>query len=283
MQTRSKCKEYLLITAATLLVVIGDYFFKFPYHFSTGGVTGLSILLTRLFPGFSTSTLVLIINMLLLALGFLLLGRRFGIKTVYASMLLSVGLQVLEWLIPLAGPLTDEPFLELIFSVALPAFGSAVLFNLDASTGGTDIVAMILRRFTHLDIARALFCSDALIVAASCFIFDMKTGLFCILGLIMKSFLVDIVIENINQCKYFSIICRDPAPICAYIVEHLHRGATMSPAQGAYTHEPRTIIYTALRRSQAVQLRRFVRQADPHAFIFITTTSEIIGKGFRGE
>ena len=283
MKIRSKCQEMLLITFATLLVVIGDYFFKFPNHFSTGGVTGLSILLTRLFPGISTSTLVLIINVSLLALGFLLLGKTFGLKTVYASLLLSIGLQVLEWILPLPAPLTDEPFLELIFSVALPALGSAILFNLDASTGGTDIMAMILRKFTRLDIARALFCSDALIVAASCFLFDMKTGLFCILGLIMKSFLVDIVIENINQCKYFTIVCEDPAPICAYIVEQLHRGATTSPAQGAYTHQARTIIFTALGRAQAVQLRRFVRQTDPHAFIFITTTSEIIGKGFRGE
>ena len=283
MQTRTRCGESSLITAATLLVIIGDYFFKFPNHFSTGGVTGLSILLTRLFPALSTSTLVLIINMALLALGFLLLGKRFGIKTVYSSVLLSIGLQILEWLVPLPAPITDEPLLELIFAIALPSLGSAILFNLDASTGGTDIVAMILRKFTRLDIARALFCSDAFVVAASCFIFDMKTGLFCILGLVMKSFLVDTAIENINQCKYFSIICQDPAPICAFIVEQLHRGATTSPAQGAYTHEPRTIIYTALRRSQAVQLRRFVRQHDPHAFIFITTTSEIIGKGFRGE
>ena len=120
-------------------------------------------------------------------------------------------------------------------------------------------------------------------MAASCFLFDMKTGLFCILGLIMKSFLVDIVIENINQCKYFTIVCEDPAPICAYIVEQLSTVAQRRAPQGRlYAPGAHHHLY-GVGTAQAVQLRRFVRQTDPHAFIFITTTSEIIGKGFRGE
>ena len=189
---------------------------------------------------------------------------------------------VLERAIPMSAPMTNQPLLELIFAVALPAVGSAILFNRDASSGGTDIVAMVLRKYTSLDIGKALMCSDLFITLMACVAFGMETGLFCILGLVMKSLLVDMVLENINTHKYFHIITTKPEEIETYITKTLKRGATELHGEGAYTHEGRTILLTVMKRHEAILLRRYVKQVDPHAFVLIINTGEIVGKGFRG-
>lgn len=280
MKTKKLIKEYSMITFSTLLIMIGVYFFKFPNNFTFGGVTGLSVVLGRVMP-ISPSVVNLILNFILLILGFLFLGRDFAIKTVYSSVLLSVGLAVMDYLCPMKQPLTDQPMLELVFAVALPAFGSAVLFNIGASSGGTDIIALILRKYTSFDIGRAVLYSDVLITASACLVFDIKTVLFSFLGLLTKSLVIDNVIESINLAKYFNVICSEPEVICDFIVHKLNRGATICEAKGAYSHRHKYIVMTALRRPQAVQLRQFVKKVEPDAFILITNTSEIIGKGFH--
>ena len=273
--------EYLMLTAATLILVIGVYLFKFPNHFSFGGVTGIAIVLSAAMPA-TPGNITFIINMLLLLLGFIFLGKEAGIKTVYVSVLTSVGLSAAEVLFPISHPLTDEPVLELVFAIVLPAFSAAIFFNMGASGGGTDIVAMILKKYTRLNIGTALFFVDMGIVIAACFVFDTQTGLCSLCGLLAKSLVVDGVIENINLCKYFTIICDNPQPICDFIMQKLNRSATVYHAEGAYGHKEKTVIITIMKRSQAVELRNFIRETQPGTFIAITNSSEIIGKGFRG-
>ncbi len=280
MKNKNTLKEYSLITVSTLIIVVGVYFFKFPNNFTFGGITGLSVVLGRITP-ISPGTVNLILNVLLLILGFVFLGKPFGVKTVYASMLLSVCLSALERFYPMYKPLTDEPLLELIFAIALPALGSAILFNIGASSGGTDIVAMILKKYTNTDIGRALILSDLLITLSACFVFDVKTSLFSFLGLLTKSLVIDNVIESINLAKYFNVVCSNPEIICNFIVKELHRSATVCDAQGAFSHTHKYIIFTALKRPQAVLLRQFIKSVEPDAFILISNTSEIIGKGFQ--
>ena len=156
------------------------------------------------------------------------------------------------------------------------------LFNIGASGGGTDIVAMILKKYTKLNIGAALFLVDLGIVVASCLVFDAQTGLCSMCGLLAKSLVVDNVIESINLCKYFTIICNDPEPICEFITKELNRSATVYQAEGVYQHNQKTVILTVMKRSQAVELRNYIRMNQPSAFIAITNSSEIIGKGFRG-
>ena len=271
--------EYALITVSTLTMALGIYFFKFPNNFTFGGVTGLSVALGRITP-ISPSGINFIVNMILLFLGFLFLGRKFGLKTVYSSMLLSITLSALEKIYPLSKPLTDDPLLELIFAIALPAFGSALLFNIGASSGGTDIVAMIMKKYTSINIGRALLLSDLFITASACFIFDIKTVLFSFLGLFCKSLVIDNVIESINLCKSFHVICSNPEVICDFVVNRLHRSATICEATGAFSHQHKYIVITVLKRPQAIALQHFIKQVEPGAFILISNTSEIIGKGF---
>ena len=171
--------------------------------------------------------------------------------------------------------------LELAYAIALPAVAAAMLFYVDASGGGTDIIAMILKKYTKLNIGGALFLVDLGIVIASCFVFDAQTGLCSLCGLLAKSLVVDNVIESINLCKYFTIISSDPEPICDFIQNVLNRSTTLYNAEGGYSHENKKVILCALDRRQAVILQRFIRQTDDSAFIMITKSSETFGKGFR--
>ena len=275
-------REYLLLTLGTLLMVVGIYFFKFPNHFSTGGVSGISVILGHYFPQMTPGDFVMVINLFLLLVGFGVFGRDFGVKTAYASILMSVATWGLERVLPMSGPMTSQPFMELIFAVGFPAVGSAILFNLDASSGGTDIVAMILRKYTSLDIGKALMCSDLIITLMACVAFGMETGLYSVLGLVIKSLLVDMVLENINTHKYFHIITTHPREIEDFITKEMHRGATELHGEGAYTHEGRTVLLTVVNRREAIMLRKQVRRIDPRAFVLIMNTGEIVGKGFRG-
>ncbi|MBE5803841.1 MAG: YitT family protein [Clostridiales bacterium] len=279
---RKQAREWLLMTLGTLLLAAGVYFFKFPNNFSTGGVSGISVILGHYFPGITPGDFVLVINVALLIVGFAVFGRSFGVRTCYCSLLMSAFIWVMERVIPLSQPMTTQPLVELIFAVGLPAVGSAILFNVDASSGGTDIVAMVLRKFTSLDIGKALMLSDCVITLMACVAFGMETGLFSILGLLIKSLLVDMVLENINVHKYFHIITTNPGPIEEYITRELNRSATELRGEGVYTHEGRTVLLTVMNRREAVMLRKFVKQADPSAFLLIMNTGEIIGKGFRG-
>lgn len=277
-------KSFALVNLGVLLMSLGVYFFKFPNKFATGGVTGISIILNSAFPMVSQATFMSIVNIALLIVGFLVLGRDFGLLTTYCSVMFSFLTWLLERIYPMSAPFTDEPLLELAFAMMLPAVGSALMFNHNASSGGTDIIAMILKKYTAIgDIGKGLFISDSLIAASSFFFFGVKTGMFSLLGLFLKAFVVDSVIESINLCKYFSIVTSKPDELCAFIIHDLNRSATVLDGQGAYSHQDRKVVMTACKRGEAIKLRQKSKEIDPHSFMFITNTSEIIGKGFRSE
>jgi len=284
MKTRSRFTEilgeYTILTLATLIMAAGIYLFRFPNHFSFGGVTGFAVVLSALFP-ISASGVTTVMNVFLLILGLVVLGRGFGIKTIYVTVLLSGLLSLAERLFPMTEPFTDEPLLELIFAIVVPAIASAVFFNMDASSGGTDIIAMILTKYTRLNITTTLMLADVAVAISAFFIFDAETGLYSVCGLMAKSLVIDSVIENINLCKVFTIICDDPEPISEFILTRLKRGVTTYKAMGGYKKEEKTVIITIMRRTQAIELRNFIRVNEPSAFIAITNSSEIIGNGFH--
>lgn len=273
-------KHFFLLTASTLLMAFGTYFFKFTNNFTFGGITGLAVLVAK--TGLmSAGDFNLVASMLLLIAGLIILGKEFAARTAYCSILLSIALSVMERLWPLSEPLTSQPMLELCFAIALPALGSAVLFNIGSSSGGTDIIAMILKKYSSFDIGRALMISDAVITTASFFVFDIETGLYSFLGLAIRSFMIDNFIESFNLSKYFNVVCDHPEPICDFIVHTLGRSASVCLAKGAYSGKDKYLILTALNRVQAVKLRNFIKNEEPDAFILISNTSEIIGKGFH--
>lgn len=273
-------KNFIYLTASTLIMAVGVYFFKFSNNFTFGGITGLAVLIAK--SGIiSASDFSFVANMILLVIGFFVLGKKFAAKTAYSSILLSVTLSALERIYPMSHPLTDQPLMELVFAIALPSIGSAVLFNIGASSGGTDVIAMIMKKYTSFNIGNALMITDFFITLAGFFVFDIETGLYSFLGLTLRSFMIDGFIESLNLSKYFNVVCNNPKPICEYIKEDLHRSATIVLAQGAFSGEDKYIIFTVLNRVEAVRLRNYIKENSPDAFLLISNTSEIIGKGFH--
>lgn len=273
--------DYAKLTVASILLAISTWLFKYPNNFSFGGITGLSVVLSKIIE-VQASTINLVINVILLIIGVIVLGKNFAGKTFYVTVVSTGLISLLDKVHPIYTPATDEPVIELLFAVGITAVASAILFNMDASSGGTDIVAMILKKYSTMEIGAAIFVVDLLIAVSAFVIFDYKTGLFSITGLFAKTLIMDGAIENLNLCKYFTIITTNPQPICDYIHHNLHRSATIYKAEGAYSHTEKNIVLVVLKRSQAVRLRRYIKEIEPTAFMMITNSSEIIGKGFRG-
>lgn len=277
---KSKLKNFSLLTISTLIMAVGIYFFKFTNNFTFGGITGIAVLVAKFLP-ISASDFSFVVNILLLIIGWIVLGKSFAEKTAYSTILLSVSLSLLERIYPMSHPLTNEPLLELIFAILLPALGSAILFNIGASSGGTDVIAMILKKYTSVDIGKGLMISDLIFTLAGFLVFNVKTGLYSLFGLIMRSALIDNFIESFNRSKYFHVVTSNATCICDFIQNDLQRGATIVNATGAFTGDDKYIILTVLSPSQAVKLRNFIKKHDPKAFLLVSNTSEIIGKGFH--
>ncbi len=280
-KVKREVRDYFLITLGTVMLTVGVYFFKIPNGFATGGVSGIGTILGKVIPSISAGSWIMMINVFLLLVGFAFLGRQNGVRTVYCSLLFSFLTYMLEFIVPLSQPLTNQPLLELVYAMLLTAFGSAVIFNAGASSGGTDIAALILKKYTSLDVGKSLLAIDFLVAASTFFVFDIKAGLFSMAGLFAKAFLVDSIIDNINSCKYFVVITDKPGEINGYITSELHHSSTITSAEGGYTGEGRVMIHTVCKRIEAIRLRQHIKEIDPSAFIIITTTSEIIGRGFR--
>lgn len=277
---KSKLKNFFLLTISTLIMAVGIYFFKFANNLTFGGITGIAVLVAKFLP-ISASDFSFVVNILLLIIGWIVLGKSFAEKTAYSTILLSVSLSLLERIYPMSHPLTNEPLLELIFAILLPALGSAILFNIGASSGGTDVIAMILKKYTSIDIGKGLMISDLIFTLAGFLVFNVKTGLYSLFGLIMRSALIDNFIESFNRSKYFHVVTSNATCICDFIQNDLQRGATIVNATGAFTGDDKYIILTVLSPSQAVKLRNFIKEHDPKAFLLVSNTSEIIGKGFH--
>ena len=297
-ETRS-VSYWLFLNFGILLMAGGIYFFKAPNGFATGGVSGLSIILAKLFPVISQGLYMMIINVILLVLGVVILGRLCGFLTIYCALMLSLENLLFEFFFPFVSEaeaadvawykfpiigetLTEYALMELIYAVLLTGIGAAIIFRCRASSGGTDIVALILKKYTSMNVGTALLISD-LVIAASTFVVygSAEKGLFALLGLFAKVFIVDDVLDSINMCKSFTIITTKPKEIDEFILKDLHHSATVYGATGAYSGEERTVIITVCKRSEALRLRKKVKEIDPHSFIIITKTSEIMGKGFR--
>ena len=224
---------WVIINFGILMLAAGVFLFKGPNNFATGGVSGIAIILSKyitpLVPFLTQSVIMMFINFLLIVIGFIFLGKGCTFKTVYCSLMYTFEMWLMQLLfeylnIPL--PLTDETFLEFLYAMLLTGIGSAILFNCSASSGGTDIIALIIKKYTKINIGKALFMTDLVIASSTFIIFDVKTGLFSILGLFFKAFLVDSVIESIGKSKYVTIITSSPEKITPFILEGIHRSYT---------------------------------------------------------
>ena len=272
-------QRFLMMGFAAILMACGTHFFKYPNSFVIGGVEGMSIIGSTFIP-LSRPQLTLIINIILLTIAFFILGKNFTLRTGYVAILNSLTALALDYIVPIGGSLTGNKLLELIFTLLISAFGSSILFNLAASSGGTDIIAMIIKKYSSLEVGKALLCVDSLFTIASIWIFDVEIGLLSVLGLLLKGIIVDIIIQAMNTDKLFIIITTKPTEVGHFIRDDLNRSATVFDGVGLYKGIDRSIFLLVLSPREAPKFRTFIKMIDPGSFITIVNTSKIIGKGF---
>lgn len=301
--------RWLLLIIGIIMMSASVYFFQTPNDLTLGGVAGIALILSNLLhnvaPWLTQAVLMAIINVSLLILGLIILGKQCTIRTIFCSLAYTFLIWLCEYIDVIglinqaAGrvefvfdpekneivtqalrTLTDEPFLELVYAILLFGIGGALIFNCGASSGGTDIIALILKKFTNLNVGFALMLIDLIVVCISFSTFTTSSALFSLMGLFTKSFLLDSVIESIGKTKYITIITSHPDIISEYILKVIQHGYTKYDAEGGYTGEPKKVIVTVCKRGEALKIKSKVKEVDPTAFVIINDAKEILGKGF---
>ena len=274
-------KYWTTLNIGTLALAAGVYFFKATNNFVFGGFSGLALVLAKYIPNLNQSLILMILNAAILVVGFIFLGKGCTFKTAYCSLVYSLENFIFETFVGLEAPLTNQAFMELMYSVLLTGVGSAIIFNCGASSGGTDIVALILKKYTSIHVGRALLFSDTLIAASAFLVFGTEAGLYSMLGLFAKAFLIDGVIEDIGKSKYVTVITDKVHEVGDYIINTMHRDYTTYVATGGYTGNDKNVLIIVCSRHEARRLRAKAKEIDSASFIIISDATEIIGKGFR--
>lgn len=275
-----KVKEYSMITIGALLIACGLYFFLASAHLAAGGISGLSIVVKELLPVIPIGFIMLVLNVIMFIIGFLIIGKNFGVKTIYCSMGISVFMMIFEHIMPVTEPISHDMLIILIFGMILTSTGQALIFNNGASSGGTDIIAKIIIKFFPMNIGTALQIADFAIICAAIGVFGIEKGLYALLGIIINGFLVDYFIDGFNVAKLVMIISAKTQEVTDYIINDLDRSATVYAAKGAYSNQEKKVITTVVNRRQFVQLKNHINAIDPNAFVTVQQLHEVMGEGF---
>lgn len=277
----NKFKEYVWTTIGFLILAAGIKFFLAPNKIAGGGVTGAAIIINNFIPKLSIGILMLIMNIVLFIVAFIVIGGKFGVKTIYTSLGLSGALSILDKIFPETMCATNDLFLATVFGTFLSGIGMGIVFNQNASTGGTDILAKILNKFIHLDIGKSLLIVDFIVTIFAGIIFSPEIGMYALLSVIINGFMIDSVIEGLNKCKAIMVLSSKNDLINKYIIEELERGCTIFQAKGAYSGEMKEVLYTVLDRKQFVKLKTYIKSIDKRAFITVSDSHEVLGEGFK--
>ena len=274
MKLAAKVLDWAVITFATAIVAASVFFFMMPANLSISSITGLAIVLKTFIP-LSVPTITLILNLFLLALGFALIGRSFGIKTVYCAILLPTMIGILERLFPQGGNLTTDPLLDMVCHCFFVSVGLAILFNRNASSGGLDIVAKLMNKYLRMELGNAMSVAGMCVACSSLLVYDIKTGLLSILGTYLNGVILDRFLFGSTLKKRVCIVSSKFEEIRKFIVEDLHSGATLYQTLGAYNLTPRTEIITIVDKNEYLRLMSFLTKTDPDAFITVYSVSEM--------
>lgn len=272
---KNKVVSFLYIAIGVLMIGASIHFFLLPAKLSLGGATGMALVLSKYLP-LSTGALLVVINIVLFALGFLIIGNKFGLKTVCASLGLSVVVWLLEVFIPIHEPLVENMFLQLIVAVLIYGTGVGLVLNQYASTGGSDIFAMIIQKYTGLDLGKGCLISDFVITLFAGFAYGREIALFSLVGVIINGLVIDSTIEGMNSSKYCVINTDKSEELCDFLVK-LGRSANVYKATGAFTKAERSVIQTVISRRDFVKLKTYLAQNDEKAFMVVTNAHSVFG------
>lgn len=271
-------KEYGIITIGVILLAICLQYFYAPNDIVAGGVSGLAVVVNKI-TGMSLGLFMNIANVILFGLAFFLIGGDFGGRSIYAAFGLSISLTILEKIFP-PYVATNNILLATIFGSVVGAFGIALVFSQNASTGGTAIVAKILNKFFHIDIGKSLLYADCVVVVAAVFVFGIDKGLFGLIGVFIMGTLIDKIIDGFNSCKQLLIISKESEKIAKVIMKEINRGCTKINGVGAYSNEMVTMLYVVVNRKEFIRLKRKIKEIDPKVFMTINDVKQVFGEGF---
>ena len=269
-------KEWLIITFGMFLIACGVYFFLVPSEVIFGSVSGLSFVLTKLIH-VPMSYLTFLLNGVLLVIGYIFVGKEFGTKTVYTSMLLPVFLWIFERLFPVQGSITNNNVYDLALYIFVIALGQAMLFNVNASSGGLDVVAKIINKYTHMEIGKAVTIAGFVAASSSILVYDVSTLIISLFGTYLNGLVVDYFIEGFNKKKRVCIVSDDYVEIKDYILNQMHRGVTMYPIIGGFQNEDKMELQVILTKFEYKHLLNYLHHSEYHAFITVSTVNEVVG------
>ena len=267
--------EWALITLGAVIGALAVFFFLMPSHLAVGSVTGLAIVLSEL-TALDVSLITLGLNVVLLVGGLVLIGRDFGVKTIYTSLLLPVALGVLERMFPDVQSIMGDPFLDMLCFIFLAGVGSAVLFNLNASSGGLDIVAKILNKYLRVELGTAISVSGICVALTAALVYDAKTVALSVLGTYLFGLALDHFIFGMNIKKRVCIMSEKQEEITRFILDTLHSGASLYQAVGAYTGESRSENIVIVTKQEYLKLINYISATDPSAFVTVYNVNEVI-------
>ena len=270
----SLIRETVILTAAVVIIAAAVYFFLLPSHASVSSISGLGIVLSNFIP-LPLSAITMILNVVLLIIGFFTCGREFGAKTVYTSVMLPLFLGLFEKTFPDIGSLTDSQELDVLCYILVVSIGLSILFNRNASSGGLDIVAKIMNKYLHMDLGRAMSLSGMCVALSAALVYDKKTVVLSILGTYFNGIILDYFIFSHNVKRRVCIITKKEEALRRFIVKDLHSGATIYEAIGAYNMEKHNEIITIVDKSEYQKLMNYISREDPLAFITIYNVSDM--------
>lgn len=277
MERTKKIKEYVIITLGTLIVSMAVYFFLLPSNVVVGSLSGLVMVLATFIP-LKISVMTFILNAVLLVVGFLFIGKEFGAKTVYTSLLMPIFLYVFELIFPNNKSLTNDVVLDTICYILVVSVGLALLFNANASSGGLDIVAKLLNKYLHIEIGKAMTLAGMCTAISSIFVYDTKTLVLSILGTYANGIVLDHFIDGFNRRKRICILTEQYKELQNFIVHELHRGVTLYLAIGGYNNEEKIELVTILTRNEYAEVLNYLHSVDENAFVTVSTVNEVIGQ-----
>lgn len=265
-------KETGILTVAVAIIAAAVYFFLVPSHASVSSISGLGIVLSNFVP-LPLSAITMILNVVLLLIGFVTCGKEFGIKTVYASIMLPLFLGLFEVVFPKAGSMTDSQELDVLCYILVVSVGLSILFNRNASSGGLDIVAKIMNKYLHIELGRAMSLSGMCVALSAALVYDKKTVVLSVLGTYFNGIILDHFIFDQNRKRRVCIITGKEEELRQFIIQDLHSGATVYEAIGAYNLEKHNEIITIVDKSEYQKLMKFINEIDPKAFITVYNVS----------
>ena len=274
MLNKRTIKDYLLITVATVIIGAAVYFFMLPSHVTVGSATALALVISNFIP-VPVSVITLVINVILLIIGFLLIGPEFGAKTVYSSILLPLVIGVFEVIFPNFQSITEDPMLDVVCYILVVGFGLSLLFSCNAASGGIDIVAKLMNKFLRMDLGQAMSLSGILVALSSALVYEKDIVVLSVLGTYFGGLMVDHFIFGLNIKRRVCIISPKIDEILPFILHDLHSGATINEIIGAYDNTPRREIIVIVDKQEYKKLMDFVRRTDPKAFITVYSVNEI--------